>query len=100
MRKEYEVKYLIGFEIEYDYFILFGRFSIKNGLITVEYRNDENSDWDLSWEDFLNRPKLIIDGHYLYYSGNSIYVTTEFMVKLESFYKYNKRKKIIENLGI
>lgn len=101
MRKEYEIEYLIDFEVEYFSLNKLNRFTINDNAIIAERKRSITSDeWTVWWVKQLKEPKLVIEDGYFYYSDTMMVVTAEFIKKLEEYYTYNKRKVILEEIGI
>lgn len=99
MYKEYDIEYLIGFEIDYDIFDKSKRFSITNDSVISEIKLSENY-WVKLWKIDLIQSKFIIKSNYIVYSNRTMIIPYEFIEKLEVYYTYMKRKEMLKELGI
>lgn len=100
MRKEYEIKYLIGFEIKYKMYDGTYHFLTNSNVVMVKY-NIRDCGWKTVWNKLLEDDSNIsITEKYLYYINEYVLITKELKEKLESYYTYMKRKNILEKLDI
>lgn len=93
---EYEVKYLIGFDFMYKaennelYHIEISKYSFKL------YHNVSNHWYYVQGFDFSYDDIVIIESVFI----QNVIISPKAIEKLKSYYLYNKRKKILETIGI
>lgn len=108
MDKEYDIKYLIGFEIEYLMNYTLYSFVVTNKSVFLSYKihisnnlDNISDNWTVACgENLENCSTLIIEDGYLYLSNEIWIISSEFIPKLESHYTYMKRKETLKELGI